>query len=382
MMDPKHPAEPANATQRIAELEAENARLRAYLSEGASDLQNAASQSRELLELQEIYATAPHAMGLYDREIRFIRINDRLAEINGVSAADHIGLKPSEVLPEIGDEVEKKLARVRDTGEAILGFEITGTTPAEPTKQRTWIADWYPIKVGDQVVAVGASVRDITPQRELEQDLRNAMRELQHRVKNILANVGALVAQAKRSQAPADETMSILSARIKSLAKTHELLTAADWRSARLSTIVRAELHDVYGEERVKVSGPDVSINSRGTLALAMALHELATNAAKYGALSVESGIVHVSWNLPDGADTMLQLSWREEGGPPATKPSSVGFGQSLIDHSFTRTLGGTIERVYRPVGLLCRMTVPMTKLQRENETSPKEESMIADPFS
>lgn len=382
MKDDDDPQAEADLRNRLARLERENEQLRAQLTSQDQDASALASKSRELRELQEIYATAPHAMGLYDRDIRFIRINDRLAEINGVPAEAHIGLRPSEVLPEIGDAVEQRLAQVRDTGEPILGVEVTGTTPAEPTKQRTWIADWYPIKVGNQVVAVGASVRDITPQRELEQDLRNAMRELQHRVKNILANVGALVAQAKRSTSPPDEAMSILLARIKSLAQTHEVLTSADWRSASLVTIIKAELHDVYGEERVAVNGPDVAINARGTLAFAMAFHELATNAAKYGALSREAGKVHVHWLVKDGDEAFLELTWQEVGGPFVKEPSSIGFGQSLIDHSFTRTMGGRIHREYRPQGLICRVSVPMARLRREGASSPIEEVSFADPFS
>jgi len=378
---------PAEYHQRLEALEAENAELRARLEPDASTplrerIDRAAAQPSAVLEIREIYAMAPQAMALYDRELRFIRINERLAEINGLTVEDHIGRKVSEVLPDIGDFIEDKLGRVRDTGQAILGYELSGTTPAAPTVQRIWEADWYPVKVGDEVVAVGASVRDVTLERELQQDLRNAMRELQHRVKNILANVSALIAQAQRSERPANETLSILSARIKSLANTHEVLTSRNWRETQLSTVLRAELSDVYGEERVSLDGPAAPLNARATLSFAMAFHELATNAAKYGALGPAGGRVDVSWSLSSEPDPELLVSWVESGGPSVAVPTSGGFGTSLIDHSIKRTLGGSIERTFDPTGLQCSMRVLVSRLGREDEIDAAREPAIADPFS
>ncbi|GGY45462.1 chemotaxis protein CheB [Parvularcula lutaonensis] len=342
-----------------------------------------ADYKRQLDEIREIYRAAPQAMALLDLDKRYIRANERLAEIDGVSVDDHLGRTPDDIVPGIASFIAEPIDRVIETGEPILGAEVAGRTKAFPDEDRIFEVDWYPVKEDGNVVSVGLCVRDITDQREMETVLRRVMRELQHRVKNILANVQALVNQSVRSDAAPDEKLAILSARIKSLAKTHDILTSRDWKSTPLSAVLEAELVDVYGADRVSLSGPHVELGSRATLAIAMALHELATNALKYGALSTDEGRLDISWWVFDrGQGATLQLEWRESGGPKAGEPERRGFGTSLINISVQKTLGGEIDRRFTDQGLECILRIPTEKLYHESEAELSANGRVPDPFS
>jgi two-component sensor histidine kinase len=135
----------------------------------------------------------------------------------------------------------------------------------------------------------------------------------------------------------------------------HGLLTAADWRGASLRDLVAAELAPYEG--RVTVGGPEVMLPPNAALSLALALHELATNALKYGALSVPEGRVEVRWSLEGGR---LQLAWREGGGPLVAPPARRGFGSLLVERSVAHNLGGTARLEFRPEGLAYEVELPL----------------------
>ena len=215
----------------------------------------------------------------------------------------------------------------------------------------------------DEIYAVGVNVRDVTKFKVMETELRRLMRELQHRVKNMLANVTALINRARRERGDPQTVLETLVRRIQALSQTHNLLTAHNWRATRLVDLLTPELASVYGAERVTLKGPDVSVNARATLSLAMAVHELATNAAKYGALSVADGRVHISWlRIDEGEGDYLVLKWREERGPRVMPPSQLGFGSQLVKTTIEGSLGGTFDCSFEPDGFTCSISIPFER--------------------
>jgi two-component sensor histidine kinase len=181
-------------------------------------------------------------------------------------------------------------------------------------------------------------------------------------VKNTLATVQAIAAQTLRSSASDAGARAAFEARLLALSKVHNVLTRANWQYARLADIAAEVLGPHGGEDpgRFAVAGPDVLLDPRMALPLAMALHELATNAVKYGALS-NSGRVAVRWSVDAGVDgRRLHLRWAEEGGPPAAPPSRKGFGSRLIERSLAVELGGHVSLDYAASGVTCTIDVAL----------------------
>ena len=188
------------------------------------------------------------------------------------------------------------------------------------------------------------------------------MAELDHRVKNTLANIQALVTQSSRSAESVTAFVEGLEKRIHSMAKAHSLLTQSRWEGVSVDGMLREEL-DAYGPASgvVSLAGDDAVLTPKSALALSLALHELATNAAKYGAFSIPTGHVAVKWQVRD--DGGLGLSWTESGGPPVVPPTRRGFGSSLIERALTLETGGRATIDYRPGGVVCDIVLPRTSL-------------------
>jgi two-component sensor histidine kinase/CheY-like chemotaxis protein len=208
---------------------------------------------------------------------------------------------------------------------------------------------------------IGASkvARDITERRRTEALQRLLMDELNHRVKNTLATVQAIANQTlRRAKDPADFAAS-LNGRVQALARAHTLLTETSWQGAELTGIVRDQLLLTGGaDERISYGGPSLVLEPQAALHLAMVLHELATNARKYGALSVPGGSLLVTWALGGDERRDLILKWLESGGPKVNTPASRGYGTTLIEQSL-RAHGGTANITYAETGLTCEIRLP-----------------------
>jgi two-component sensor histidine kinase len=187
--------------------------------------------------------------------------------------------------------------------------------------------------------------------------------ELNHRVKNTLATVQSIAAQTLRTAATKDAASEALEKRLLALSRAHDVLTRENWVGADLTDVVARALqpYEVPGEPRLRVEGPSVRVTPRMSLALAMALHELATNAVKYGALSNKSGTIAVSWTLSNGAaPPRLTLRWVESGGPPVRDPGRRGFGSRLIERSLAQDLDGEVTIAFAPQGVVCTVDAPI----------------------
>lgn len=205
---------------------------------------------------------------------------------------------------------------------------------------------------------IGASkvARDITERRRAEAHKELLLNEMKHRIKNSLATVQALAMQTMR-HAPADE-LAMFVARLHALAGVHELLTFQDWNRARVGEIVRRALRPFEEKHRQHflIEGPEAaSLDATRSVSLSMAVHELATNAVKYGALSNGSGQVHIAWQT--APDDRLKLRWQETGGPPVKPPERKGFGSRLIERALEGELGGA-RLEFAPEGVTCTLEI------------------------
>ena len=226
-----------------------------------------------------------------------------------------------------------------------------------------------PLRDADGVV-VGwlGSDSDIHDRRRAEEHRNLLTGELQHRVKNTMALVQAIASQTFRSAPSLEAARDAFMERLFSLGRAHDILTQASWTEAPIAEVVDGALSVHRGDagSRIRASGPNVPLSAKPALALALALHELATNAAKYGALSNEAGSVDLRWHVvhEDGSPRFC-LTWSEQGGPPIlAQPTRRGFGSRLIERSFAAEVGGDVRLTYAPTGLTCRLEAPLASMQ------------------
>ncbi|MBB3952386.1 HWE histidine kinase domain-containing protein [Aureimonas jatrophae] len=184
--------------------------------------------------------------------------------------------------------------------------------------------------------------------------------ELNHRVRNILSLIRALVAQSKPGATDVDEFARIIGGRIQALARAHDQITGAEFKATSLASIIQTEVSAYIGSkiQRVHMDGPDIFVEAVGFSTLALVFHELVTNSAKYGALSDSSGSIDVRWHI-DPDDDSCRITWTESGGPPVAPPSRRGFGSTIIERSIPHDLGGEATLDYRLAGLIARFTLP-----------------------
>ena len=221
--------------------------------------------------------------------------------------------------------------------------------------------------------------RDRTQERAHEEAQKLLIDELNHRVKNTLATVQSIAAQSLKTSETTAQARESFEARLFALAKAHDVLTRESWEGASLRDIVEEALaaHRDARAARFAITGPDVRLAPRAALAIAMALHELATNAAKYGALSNESGRVRLDWRVAAGeSGPALHLTWAEEGGPPVAPPARKGFGTRLIERGLAADLDGDVCLDFRPAGVVCTIEAPLFPSGVEHQAAA--ESRIA----
>src|SRR5215470_16282782 len=226
-----------------------------------------------------------------------------------------------------------------------------------PTGEVRWIERRGSISYGEDgrpEREVGVNI-DVTERKRAEQQQRALNAELDHRVKNVLATVSAIIAQTQEASSSRAEFVTGLNRRINSLARTHELLSESKWRSVPLVEIIRRELAP-YSVCNTTVDGPDLTLKAGAAEAVAMVFHELTTNAAKYGAFSSGTGRVSVRWRwLQNGSPDRLVIEWQEIDGPPVRAPSRSSYGSSIIRELIPFELGGAVELSFAPGGTRCR---------------------------
>ena len=202
-----------------------------------------------------------------------------------------------------------------------------------------------------------------------DEERRNVlMRELDHRVKNLLSTVQAVARQSFKATGLDPIALEAFNQRLVAMGEAHALLMNDDWQSASLRAIVRTAIRpfDTAQPSRFTISGPELVMNSKAALALGMALHELCTNAVKYGALRLDDGIIRVLWNVDEGITRDLVLEWAELDGPPVVPPAKSGFGTTMIERMLGSQIDGSVEVRYEQDGLKFRLRVAVANVQQE----------------
>jgi len=228
-----------------------------------------------------------------------------------------------------------------------------------------WTYSFGPIDLEDRVGGVLVVCRDVTSEHMARETLHLINEELKHRVKNTLAVLSAVASQTFRDVSSKAD-LEKYQGRIAAFARAHDLLTSANWAAAPLQEVISTALSPYRtGEGRIEVSGPPFVVKSRQALALSLAIHELATNALKYGALSVPSGRVSITWSSEDQAsEPQFTFVWQEFEGPPVLEPSSSGFGSRLISRVLIDDFGDSVTVSYGSTGLICCLSAPLENLR------------------
>ncbi|WP_162257139.1 sensor histidine kinase [Phenylobacterium sp. Root700] len=261
----------------------------------------------------------------------------------------------AEVWDQIGPIAQRALA-----GEATFIEDFPLVIDRSGRPEQAWFTFCYsPLRLADGTVAgMMDTVIETTATVRVRAELDLLTQELGHRLKNVLAMVQAMAAQSLKDVAERD-AVEAFTDRVVALGRAHDALLAQSWSAADLRRVAEATLSPLDGLNQVRLQGPDIQIGPSATMTLSLIVYELATNAAKYGALSVPEGRVDLSWRL---AGEMLRIYWRESGGPTVPPQSRTGFGCRLIDMGFGA--GSAVDRRYRPEGFEADLEAPMRNLQ------------------
>ena len=203
---------------------------------------------------------------------------------------------------------------------------------------------------------IGVSI-DITERKRVEEQQRALLAELDHRVKNTLSTVSAVVSHTRQGRRSVTDFVAALDGRIRSMAATHELLSSHRWDGVSLADLVRRELAPYASRNNIDTSGPDILLKPEAGQAMAIVIHELATNAAKYGGLSTKNGRVAIQWH--QHLQSHLIFDWQEIGGPVVVRSGQSSYGASAIRELIPYEFGGTADLVLAPEGVRCRLELP-----------------------
>ncbi|XBQ16752.1 MAG: HWE histidine kinase domain-containing protein [Oceanicaulis sp.] len=311
-------------------------------------------EAAELLDT--VFETAPIGLVLFDTEFCFLRINRRLAEINGAPVADHLGRRIEDVLPGNTAGVLRTMRPTLMAGRSVeeVEFDTPDPVTGEP---RWWVISYTPLRNPEgQVDRFLGTVREVTARKQAEQRSEVLVREIDHRIKNLLSLVQSIARQTHAGGA--EDFLPRFEARLEALAGAQDVLMEDRWTSVDFERLARSQLAHL-GEaldSRLTLAGPQLAISAEAAQHLAMAVHELGTNAVKHGALSSGSGEVRLSWSA-DAPSDRLELTWCERGGPDCRPPARRGFGTLVLGPLLKQALDAYAVSDFRPEGLVWRMT-------------------------
>jgi two-component system CheB/CheR fusion protein len=313
--------------------------------------------SRANNDLQNLMSATDVATLFLSPALRINRFTPTLAEIVNVAPGDE-GRPISDFTHRLEyDEFARDARRV-----------LANLAPLERTVH-TKEGRWLLMRVRpyrtleDKIDGVVVTFVDVTERQEAEsrweQRQQLLVAELSHRVKNTLATVQAIVNQTLRDKGVVPDVQAAIGSRLQAVSLSHDLLVDRDWHGVELEVIARSQLGPYLGEKsRVRLEGPAVNLSAQSAIPFGLLLHELATNAAKYGALSKANGEVRLSWEVIQGdRDRKLKLVWKESSGPRVEPPVKTGFGSYLIERGVQ---DAEIKREYRSSGLVCTLEMPI----------------------
>jgi len=265
------------------------------------------------------------------------------------------------------DHVDRVVARIQRSWQTGEPWEDTFPLKGRDGGWRWFLSRALPVQdEGGRVACWFGTNTDITELREADERQKLLLAELNHRVKNTLAAVQSLAGQTRHSADSLEAFGDKFSGRLLALSRSHDLLARETWQGADLGELVAETLAPYRSEgeaARVALAGPAVRLAPTAAVTLGMALHELSTNAAKYGALSTASGAVAVDWSIDwrGGKTPALEICWREAAGPPVEPPPRSGFGMRLIEQGLALELSAEVRLEFAPDGLECVIRLPLS---------------------
>jgi PAS domain S-box-containing protein len=318
-------------------------------------------------QLAAIVATSIDAIVSVDFDDIIRTWNYGAEQLFGYPAKDVIGKSVQfTVPPELRNERTAMMERLMN-GEAVE--YQTRRLNRDGRSMDVWIRGAPVRSVEGNLFGASLIIRDITAQKQREEHVHFLMRELTHRSKNLLAVIQAMARQSLSLQTDPKDFVGRFSERLSSLAGSHDLLSIDDWAGASLTQLIRSQLQH-FGDlldTRILIKGADVILQPEAAQNIGIVLHELSTNAAKFGALSVETGIVIISWSIvSNGGEPRMRLNWREERGPPVQTPDHRGFGRMVMERIAGQALGGQSTATFAPDGVVWELDVPAKSVMRE----------------
>jgi PAS domain S-box-containing protein len=284
-----------------------------------------------------------------------------------LNASQCFGLEPRTASHGMGKDF---LARVHPDDRRGFASQIKGLRPenpiyltsfrfVRPDGQAIWLEETgkADFDAAGRCLRLTGLTTDITDRKRAEEQQRMLVRELDHRVKNLLASIAKVAQRTREGSSSIDEYLPGLDSRIQSMTNAHALLSRSRWQGVRLAELVGTELAPFVRADGASVEGPDVLLATEATQPMAIVLHELVTNASKYGALSTPDGRITVRWDLSED-QARLVLEWIEAGGPPVV-PGQPSYGTGVIRNLIPYELGGTVDLAFAAEGLRCRIALP-----------------------
>ena len=348
---------PGTKESDLTALQEERRRLETKVSEQACEL---GMLSARFARFETALRGSHVTVYTQDRDLRYTSITNPML---GRRIEDILGHTDEEMFP-------------KDSGATIVELKKAALANGEAKSAEVAISEgadlrWHDLHVeplrdeaGDIVGLTCASV-DVTERKEGEAHLRMLLRELTHRSKNLLAVIQAMARQTARHAGSIDGFLNQFGARLQALAASHDLLVRESWHGASLSELIRSQLAAYFDQSggQVAIEGPDVALKPEAAQNLGLALHELATNARKFGALSVPDGRVSITWDRGGGTANALELDWREGLGPKVKARRKRGFGSLVIERNLVRALDAQVELTFEPQGLHCHVIIPASQI-------------------
>jgi two-component sensor histidine kinase len=317
------------------------------------------ARTKELAEAKQRFEIAlrgsPISVFSQDNDLRFTWAHNAPS---GLSLDRLKGKTDAEVLPPAAAEIimaaKRQAMATGDSQQLETDFELFG-------RKRSFYLLIEPLRdQHDNILGTTSVAVDLSERKANEDQLRLLLRELTHRSKNLLAVIHAIARQTASRTRSVEDFLDRFSARLVAIGASHDLLVADDWHGASLRMLIEQQLgeHAEQFGERIAIEGEDVMLKPEAVQNLGLALHELATNAQKYGSLSEPDGQVSIRWQFCEEA-SKLKLTWQEKGGPPVTPPERSGFGRAMIETVVSRALEGDVNLSFPPKGVRCVIVIP-----------------------
>lgn len=323
------------------------------------------TRTRELVQAKRRFETALEDSNIVvfeqDRDLRYTWLYNAP---NAADGQEMIGRVDQEIFP---SEVSKQLVEVKRRVLAQQSTEELEIAVPVEGGERWYRIELRPLEDDEGLIATAT---DMTQAKSVEGQLTLFMRELAHRTKNIMAVISAIARQTAKTHSDPHQFQKSFLDRLGGLGATHEILLRGDWGPVQLGEILQAQFapYTDYAS-RITVEGPAIAVPGVAAQHIGLAIHELVTNAAKYGALSTATGRVNLSWTVEDDAGVpSVTLSWREIDGPPAIEPNHSGFGTFLTTVSIERGLHGRVERTFGPEGFRWQLTFALGRDEMSDE--------------